>query len=212
MAAAMNSADRLLYLLKTRGPLTAQALAAELGLTSMGARKHLLVLEEKGLARMETLAQGVGRPAQLWSLTERGHGRFPDRHADLTLQLLAQVRELFGEAGLESLIQRREAQSEEEYRQAMSGAGALADRVAALTRIRSQEGYMAEARQDGDCWLLLENHCPICAAARQCQGLCRSELALFARVLGPRAEVRRLEHALDEGGRRCVYRIVPLAE
>ncbi|WP_337882615.1 metalloregulator ArsR/SmtB family transcription factor [Chromobacterium haemolyticum] len=208
----MNSADRLLYLLKTRGPLTAQALAAELGLTSMGARKHLLVLEEEGLARMETLAQGVGRPAQLWSLTERGHGRFPDRHADLTLQLLAQVRELFGEAGLESLIQRREAQSEEEYRQAMSGAGALADRVAALARIRSQEGYMAEARQDGDGWLLLENHCPICAAARQCQGLCRSELELFARVLGPRAEVRRLEHALAEGGRRCVYRIVPLME
>ncbi|WP_254894743.1 helix-turn-helix transcriptional regulator [Chromobacterium haemolyticum] len=212
MAAAINGADRLLYLLKTRGPQTAQALAAELGLTSVGARKHLLALEQKGLARMEAQAQGVGRPAQVWRLTERGHGRFPDRHADLTLQLLTQVRELFGEAGLESLIQRREAQSEEEYRQAMSGADALADRVAALARIRSQEGYMAEARQDGDGWLLLENHCPICAAARQCQGLCRSELALFERVLGPRAEVRRLEHALDEGGRRCVYRIVPLAE
>ncbi|MBN3005271.1 transcriptional regulator [Chromobacterium alkanivorans] len=206
----MNGADRLLYLLKTRGPQTAQALAAELGLTSMGARKHLLALEQKGLARMEAQAQGVGRPAQVWRLTERGHGRFPDRHADLTLQLLTQVRELFGEAGLERLIQRRETQSEKEYRLAMAGADALADRVAALARIRSEEGYMAEARPDGDAWLLLENHCPICAAARQCQGLCRSELALFSRVLGPGVEVRRLEHALDEGGRRCVYRIAPL--
>ncbi|KMN82797.1 transcriptional regulator [Chromobacterium sp. LK11] len=206
----MNGADRLLYLLKTRGPQTAQALAAELGLTSMGARKHLLALEQKGLARMEAQAQGVGRPAQVWRLTERGHGRFPDRHADLTLQLLTQVRELFGEAGLERLIQRRETQSEEEYRLAMAGADALADRVAALARIRSEEGYMAEARPDGDAWLLLENHCPICAAARQCQGLCRSELALFSRVLGPGVEVRRLEHALDEGGRRCVYHIAPL--
>lgn len=212
MTAAMNSADRLLYLLKMRGPQTAQTLAAELGLTSMGARKHLLALEEKGLARMEAQAQGVGRPAQLWRLTESGHGRFPDRHADLTLQLLEQVRELFGESGLESLIQRREAQSEEEYRLAMSGADGLGERVAALARLRSQEGYMAEARLDGDGWLLLENHCPICAAARQCQGLCRSELALFARVLGPGAEVRRLEHALEDGGRRCVYRIHPLAE
>ena len=210
MGAGMNSADRVLYLLKTRGAMTAQALAAELGLTSMGARKQLLALEEKGLAQVEIQAQGVGRPAQLWRLTERGHGRFPDRHSDLTLQLLQQVRELFGESGLEQLIQRREAQSEAEYRLAMSGADALADRVAALARIRSQEGYMAEARQDGDAWLLLENHCPICAAARQCQGLCRSELALFARVLGPAAGVERIEHALAEGGRRCVYRIVPL--
>lgn len=206
----MNSADRALYLLKTRGALTAQALAAELGLTSMGARKQLQALEEKGLAETETQAQGVGRPVQLWRLSERGHGRFPDRHSDLTLQLLEQVRAVFGEAGLERLIQRREEQSEADYRQAMSGAEGLPQRLDALARIRSQEGYMAELQPDGAGWLLLENHCPICAAARQCQGLCRSELALFERVLGPAAAVERVEHALADGGWRCVYRIVPL--
>ncbi|WP_374419881.1 helix-turn-helix transcriptional regulator [Chromobacterium sp.] len=206
----MNSADRALYLLKTRGALTAQALAAELGLTSMGARKQLQALEEKGLAETETQAQGVGRPVQLWRLSERGHGRFPDRHSDLTLQLLEQVRAVFGEAGLERLIQRREEQSEADYLRAMSGAEDLPQRLDALARIRSQEGYMAELQPDGAGWLLLENHCPICAAARQCQGLCRSELALFERVLGPAAAVERVEHALADGGRRCVYRIVPL--
>lgn len=206
----MNSADRALYLLKTRGELTAQALAAELGLTSMGARKQLQALEEKGLAETETQAQGVGRPVQLWRLSERGHGRFPDRHSDLTLQLLEQVRAVFGEAGLERLIQRREEQSEADYLRAMSGAEDLPQRLDALARIRSQEGYMAELQPDGAGWLLLENHCPICAAARQCQGLCRSELALFERVLGPAAAVERVEHALADGGRRCVYRIVPL--
>lgn len=208
----MNSADRALYLLKTRGALTAQALAAELGLTSMGARKQLQALEEKGLAETETQAQGVGRPVQLWRLSERGHGRFPDRHSDLTLQLLEQVRAVFGEAGLERLIQRREEQSEADYRQAMSGAEGLPQRLDALARIRSQEGYMAELQPDGAGWLLLENHCPICAAARRCQGLCRSELALFERVLGPAAAVERVEHALADGGRRCVYRIVPLPD
>lgn len=206
----MNSADRALYLLKTRGALTAQALAAELELTSMGARKQLQALEEKGLAETETQAQGVGRPVQLWRLSERGHGRFPDRHSDLTLQLLEQVRAVFGEAGLERLIQRREEQSEADYLRAMSGAEDLPQRLDALARIRSQEGYMAELQPDGAGWLLLENHCPICAAARQCQGLCRSELALFERVLGPAAAVERVEHALADGGRRCVYRIVPL--
>jgi predicted ArsR family transcriptional regulator len=53
----------------------------------------------------------------------------------------------------------------------------------------------------------VENHCPICAAARACQGFCRSELALFEMLLAP-ARVVRVEHLL-EGARRCAYRITP---
>ena len=57
-------------------------------------------------------------------------------------------------------------------------------------------------------FLLVENHCPICAAARACQGFCRSELEIFHRVLGPGCAVERLEHILA-GSRRCAYRIIP---
>lgn len=57
--------------------------------------------------------------------------------------------------------------------------------------------------------LLVENHCPICTAARVCQGFCRSELEVFRDVLGPEVEVERVEHVLA-GGRRCAYRITPV--
>jgi predicted ArsR family transcriptional regulator len=68
---------------------------------------------------------------------------------------------------------------------------------------------MAEARVDEDgSVLLVQNHCPICAAARVCQQLCRSELDVFARVLGPDCTVERTEHQLA-GARRCAYRIRP---
>ena len=56
--------------------------------------------------------------------------------------------------------------------------------------------------------MLVENHCPICAAATACQGLCRDELALFQKVLGPNVEVERTEHILA-GARRCAYVIRP---
>jgi predicted ArsR family transcriptional regulator len=65
----------------------------------------------------------------------------------------------------------------------------------------------AEPAAEGG-WLLVEDHCPICAAATQCQGFCRSELALFRRCLGPEATVERTEHLLA-GARRCAYRIRP---
>ena len=65
---------------------------------------------------------------------------------------------------------------------------------------------MARAEKHGREWLLIEDHCPICAAASTCQGFCRSELALFRRCLGEEAEVDRSEHLLS-GARRCVYRV-----
>jgi len=208
----MSAADRLLYLLKSRGPVTAQTLAESLGVTSMGARKHLLALREQGLVDCEQRAEGVGRPAQYWSLTDAGHARFPDRHGELTVQLIGNVRALFGEAGLDKLIAAREAEAEQVYRARLAGAANLAERLARLAAIRNEEGYMAELieekEQGEDSWLLVENHCPICAAASSCQGFCRSELLLFRLCLGEEAVVERVEHLLA-GARRCAYRIWP---
>jgi radical SAM protein with 4Fe4S-binding SPASM domain len=103
------------------------------------------------------------------------------------------------------LIDARAAQQREEYRRRMPARASLERRVARLADIRREEGYMASSsRQPDGSWLLIENHCPICAAAEVCQGLCRAELWLFREVLG--ASVEREEYAL-EGGRRCTYRI-----
>ncbi len=207
----MSTADNVLYLLKTRGPQTAQQLAGLLDLTSMGARRQLESAEEKGLVHFDDVADKVGRPSRRWSLTEAGHARFPDRHGELTVQLIEQVQTLFGDAGLDKLIQAREHSSEQHYRTLLSSQTGLAQRVATLAQARSAEGYMAESvAQDDGSIALVENHCPICAAARQCQKFCRSELDVFQRVLGEGCKVERSEHALA-GARRCVYIIRPLA-
>jgi predicted ArsR family transcriptional regulator len=62
-------------------------------------------------------------------------------------------------------------------------------------------------REGKGVFVLLENHCPICAAATACQGFCSSELELFRSVLGPSVTVERTEHIVG-GDRRCAYRIV----
>jgi predicted ArsR family transcriptional regulator len=206
----LNTADQILFLLKTRGPKTAQQLADMLELTSMGARRHLEAAQEKGLVSYEDVAEKVGRPSRRWLLTDAGHARFPDRHADLTLQLITQVRSLFGEQGLDKLITAREQASEAFYRETIGENAALPERVNALALARDVEGYMAEVeKRDDGTLLLVENHCPICAAARECQQFCRSELDVFRRVLGPDCSVERAEHILS-GERRCAYVIKPV--
>jgi predicted ArsR family transcriptional regulator len=206
----MKSFDQVLFLLKTRGPKSAQQLADLLGLTSMGARRQLETALEKGMVVFEDVADKVGRPARHWQLTDAGNARFPDRHSDLALQLIEQTRTLFGEAGLERLIAAREGAIEAHYRMEVQDQVGLPARVEALARARDAEGYMAdsEVQADGSV-LLIENHCPICAAARECQGFCRSELEIFQRVMGPDCQVERAEHVLA-GARRCVYVIKPV--
>ncbi len=69
------------------------------------------------------------------------------------------------------------------------------------------EGYMAEVVQEKPGrYLLIEHHCPICDAAKCCQGLCRAELDVFRKTLGRGVTIERIEHLLSEGD-RCVYRI-----
>jgi len=204
-----GSPDRILFLLKTRGPMTAQALGAALDITPQGTRQHLARLETEGLVGFEDRREKVGRPSRWWALTEAGHGRFPDSHAALTVDLIESVIRVFGAAGMDRLIADREARQHGAYEAAVAGPDGLEDRVAALAALRDREGYMTEWRRDGDGWLLVENHCPICAAASACQSFCRSELALFRMVLGEDVAVERIDHIVA-GARRCAYRITPV--
>jgi predicted ArsR family transcriptional regulator len=199
--------DRLLLALKTGGPMTAAALGRCLGMTAVGARQHLARLRQRDLVRFEERRGEVGRPKRIWHLSGRGHARFPDSHAQLTAELLDSIRAHYGEDGLASLLARREAQSLEAYRRSVPATGPVQTRLKALADVRSAEGYMAEVRPAPDSgFLLIENHCPICAAARACEGFCRSELAQFRKVLGSDVAVERTEH-LIAGERRCTYRV-----
>jgi predicted ArsR family transcriptional regulator len=200
---------RLLERLKRGGPSTAATLARSRGLTDVAVRQHLTALEEIGLVRQRRRAPaGRGRPATEWSLAALAQELFPDRHADLTVDLIAAARATFGEQGLERLVARRAKEQTGRYRERLSKAGAsLAGKVKALARERTAEGYMAEVvpGRRGS-YLLIEHHCPICEAARSCTGLCCAELEVFQKSLGSDAVVERTQHLLS-GAERCVYRI-----
>lgn len=198
----------VLVALKRAGPVTADALAGLLGLTAMAVRQHLYGLEADGLARHALRGGGRGRPAKFWNATEAANARFPDGHAALTTDLLVQMHRAFGQEGLDRLVALRTADQEKVYASRVKAKSTLRGQLEALAKQRSEEGYMAEVRREAgtQAWLFVENHCPICAAARLCSGLCREELSLFQRVLGDAVRVERVSHILAGAG-RCAYRV-----
>ncbi|MDV4154160.1 helix-turn-helix transcriptional regulator [Rhizobium brockwellii] len=203
-----SPANRILILIKTDGPQLAAAIGDALGISGEAARQQLSKMAEEGLVEPVTVVgAGRGRPRQLWHLTASGNRQFPDGHAELTANLLGTLVEQLGPAALDTVISAREAETLQRYRQELGKAHDLASRVEALAGIRTREGYMADHWQEADgSFMLVENHCPICAAATACAGFCRSELETFRAVLG--ADIERSEHIL-RGARRCAYRITP---
>jgi predicted ArsR family transcriptional regulator len=143
-----------------------------------------------------------------WCLAVPARAMFPDRHGDLTVELIGSIREALGEKALAKVIEARGGHQAAAYRAELNRTTSLKARVRRLAEIRTAEGYMAEARANADGYVLVEHHCPVCAAASACPGLCRSELEVFRAVLGPDVSVEREQHLLS-GDQRCAYRIRP---
>ena len=200
----------IVKLLKTEGALGTAQLAERLGLTAMAVRLHLYALQGEGMVTAEDRPVPVGRPAKFWRLTREADRHFPEAYAELSVALIGAMQETFGADGLDRVLASRCARQREDYAKRIRPADPLEKRLKELAQVRTEEGYMAEVRPDGEGegFLLVENHCPICAAANACQGFCSTELELFRSVLGPGVEVERVEHIVS-GDQRCAYRITP---
>lgn len=189
--------------------MDATRLAERLHLSTMAVRLHLYTLQAERLVTYEEEPRPLGRPAKLWGLTPAADHLFPEGYAELTLSLLRSIGKAFGKAGLDRLLAIRTRNQIAAYREKMTSAESLGQRLKALAAIRTDEGYMADVkREPGGAFLLVENHCPICAAAAACTGLCAKELEVFQSVLGDDVVISRTEHIVA-GARRCAYRVCP---
>ncbi len=199
----------IVKLLKTEGALGTGQLAERLGLTAMAVRLHLYALQGEGLVTAEDRPVPVGRPAKLWRLTREADRHFPEAYAELSVALIDAMQDTFGAEGLNRVLVSRCARQREDYAKRIRPADPLEKKLKELARVRTEEGYMADVRpEEGGGFLLVESHCPICAAANACQGFCSTELDLFRSVLGPGVEVERVEHIVA-GDHRCAYRVTP---
>ncbi|EQA7315386.1 helix-turn-helix transcriptional regulator [Morganella morganii] len=206
LSSAQSVGEKLLILLKKHGPMQASEAGEHLGTTGEAARQQFTKLARDGMVEAHSECRGVGRPVQRWHLTALGNKRFPDCHAELTVKILTTIRRELGEDAIGKIITARENEARRDYFDKLQGAKTLEERIIRLVAIRTEEGYMAQWEKEPEgSWLIIENHCPICSAARMCQGFCRAELELFQTVLN--ASVERVEYLLTDS-RRCVYRVI----
>jgi predicted ArsR family transcriptional regulator len=199
-----STRDQILHMLKTKGSLSVSDMALELGITEMAVRRHLNTLERDNLIKSTLVRQAMGRPTNVYSLSEDADELFPRNYSHFTLDFLRDIRELDGPEKVELLFRRRENRLEEAYRAQMTGE--LEERVAILAQLQNDKGYMVEWEKDEstDVYYIKEFNCPIAQIAREFKDACRCELSLFRRVLG--ADVEQTS-CMAYGGEKCVFQI-----
>ena len=211
--------DRVRLSVGERGPVTASALAKDLGLTPAAVRRHLDALEEAGLiAEHEAPAgrRGRGRPARAYVLTDLGQEQFQTHYGDVATAALHFLADQAGPAAVESFAEAQMAELEARLHAAVDRAVAeqgqddLDTRAAALARALSEEGYAASTRPVGlgtglAGLQLCQGHCPVRSVATEFRQFCDAETDVISRVLG--VHVQRL--ATLAGGEHVCTTYVP---
>ncbi len=198
---SLTTREHILKLLRTQGGQTAQALADVLGITMMGAHRHLSALTREGLVRRESQRRPKGRPIFLYKLSEAGFDTFPKNYHVLANQLLDVVAAREGERKVEALFAGRMEQLLAQYAPRMAGKD-LAGRVVELAKIQDESGYMATWQEIEGGYLLREQNCAIFRVACRFQQACQYEIELFRKLLD--AEITRIDHQV-QGDLHCTY-------
>lgn len=185
------------------GRLTARDLSARLGVSLNGIRHHLKDLELEGFVAYERVARGVGAPVFLYVLTPAGEARFPRRYKEALEQLLEYVEARDGRAGVVAALELRFDVLAERLRPELEGAEAV-ERMQAVVRALSDEGYMAEGRATFCCGTLVEHNCAMREVAERFPEICAAEARFLESMLG--GTVERRAHMLG-GCNACEYTV-----
>ncbi len=196
----------ILEAVKRRGTMTAPELAGELGTTVPAVRQQLARLEQDGLVTHRPDPEGRGRPVHRYELSPAAEPLFPKRYGDLTTELLGYLGGPASEQ-VTDLFEQRRRRRVADARARLAGA-TVDERVAELTRILDEDGYLADVRPlEGGGWLVTEHNCAILTVATGYRQACASELA-FLRDALPGARVERVAHLMD-GAHACAYAVRP---
>jgi predicted ArsR family transcriptional regulator len=197
------SREQILSYLHHQGRATVKEMAQLLGLTPTGVRQHLTVLERDGLIQAQELRGRVGRPAYVYSLTERGQAYFPANYAMLANLLLEELRSMAGAEALQRLLRRVSSRMADHYSDRIVG-HTLDERVQTAAQVLREQGCDVNVRTGEDAYFIEQCTCPYPEVARHHSAVCALEVDFVQRMTGADA---RLVGSLLRGDPACTYRV-----
>jgi predicted ArsR family transcriptional regulator len=199
----------ILELLKERNGATVAELAESLNMAPVSVRHHLDILQGDNLISVDRLERkgNVGRPQQVYALTDDANEHFPDNFAALAAGLVRQLKKVLPPEEVEAAFKAL-AQDFAGKLQPKLADLPVAERLERVTDFLNDRGYLArwevdESGEEGG-FLLHKCNCPYAGVSDEHHELCLMDQALINELMGESCE-RITSMAHD--ARCCTYRV-----
>jgi len=199
----------ILEQLKEHEGATVAELAESLSMAPVSVRHHLDILQGDNLICVERLERkgNVGRPQQVYGLTDDANEHFPDNFAALAGGLVRQLKRVLPPEQVDAAFKAL-AQDFAGKMQPSLVDLSVEERLEEVTRFLNERGYLArwevdEIADDGSL-LLHKCNCPYAGVSDEHNELCLMDQALINELMGE--SCLRIQ-SMAKDARCCTYRV-----
>lgn len=203
---AKNTREKVLHTLLKNHRCTINELAEVVEINPISVRHHISRLQADGLVASEEERHGVGRPRQVYFLTEAGLEQFPTRYLRLTIRLLEQLKNNLPPKMVDQLFSQMATDLVEEYTNIAKMQGlTIEQRLELVHDLLSEEGFDLEWEKKDDQYFIREVNCPYLHVGKNHPEVCVIDQTLISTLLDLPTE--KVKCILD-GDNQCTY-VVP---
>ena len=197
--------EKVLRTLLTHPRSTINELAEAVGISPISVRHHITSLQAENLVASEDEIHGVGRPRQVFSLTEAGVEQFPTRYIRLTMRLLHRLKETMPEAMVSNLFtQMAEELAKDMAADVETDNLSFQERLVLIQELLRREGFTIEWEKVDQSYLIHETSCPYYYIGQNHPEVCTLDKVLISTMLNVPAEKTR---CILNGDNTCTYKI-----
>lgn len=153
---------KVLEAIKQHGGMAVGDLARETGGSYMAAKTHCEELVKAGyLIRTRLPRSGVGRPEIFYNLASKAGDLFPGAGDGFTLDLLEDVRRIFGESAPDKLLYQHFQRQKEAWAATIDKVPELGQKLKKLAALREKAGHACHIADHNGHAALVELHHPL---------------------------------------------------
>ncbi|MCJ7535189.1 MAG: winged helix-turn-helix transcriptional regulator [Anaerolineales bacterium] len=200
---ATSTRQKVLHTLLKNHRCTIVELAEAVDINPISVRHHISKLQVEGLVVSEEERHGVGRPRQVFYLTESGLETFPTRYLRLTIRLLEQLKENLPPKMVNQMFSQMAADLVDEYAQTANLHGlTIEQRLELVNDLLKEEGFDLEWEKIDNQYFIREISCPYLHVGQTHPEICVIDQTLISTVLDLPTE--KVKCILD-GDKQCTY-------